>query len=233
MATGFPDYARLSTAGGFELLTQTGSVASGTTIFAGYVGSWPYLNIFTGTVTPTDYYRIVLTYYTDNTYAVMAATQSVTRSNLMSTITQRTVLGPWVKAVLTTASGNPITATAITIYGSYGNAAGVQLHTGSEAIWQLDDTISSGSTETFNLTTVSPGPAVFALYAPKPVWAAYILYYSWALGALAQTNQFDQTIGLHGGVWVVPMVDAPYQIQIFNGSTSAQEIVASLVSTAY
>lgn len=233
MTTGYPDFVRLQTFGGYELLTKTGSVASGTTIFAGYVGSWPYLNIFTGTVTQTDYYQIKLTYYTDSTYSTMAATQSVTRFNLMSTITQRTVLGPWVKAVLTTASGNAITTTGITIYGSYGNAAGVQLHTGSEAIWQLDDTIGAGLTETYNLTTVSPGPASFALYAPKPVWGAFILYYSWAQSALAQTHQFDQTIGLHGGVWTVPMVDAPYQIQIFNGSTSAQEIVASLISTAY
>lgn len=233
MTTGFPDYARLQTFGGYELVTLAQSIASGTTIYKGYVGTWPYLNIFTGTVTQTDYYQIKLTYYTDSTYTTMAATQSVTRSNVMSTITQRAVLGPWVKAVLTTASGNAITTSALTIYGTYGNAAGVQLHTGSEAIWQLDDSIAGGATQTYNLVTVSPGPASFHLFAPKAAWAVYISYYSWAASAWAQTHQLDDTIAAHGGVWDMPMVDAPYQVQVYNGATTAQNIVGSWASKAY
>lgn len=233
MRAGYPDYERLTASGGYELATVTGAKASGSTLFAGFAGSWPYLNFATRTASPADTYQLAITYYTDSTYTTVAASQSITRTTTMSTIIQRAVLGPWVKVTLTTASGNPITLTALTVYGTYGAADGNKLHTGSEVLLQVDDTFTSGQTQTFNVTTCIPGPAVFMLYTPKPVWAAYFFYYSWAQSGYVQYWQIDNTVAAHGGSWPVPMVDAPHQVQIFNGSTSTVDIVAGWLTSAY
>lgn len=233
MQTGYPDYQRLTAGGGFELATVTGSQASGAVLFEGAVGPWPYLNIATGTAAPSDTYRLAVTYYTDGTYTTVAASQSIVRTSAMSTIIQRAVLGPWVRVTLTTASGNPLTLSSLTVYGTYGAAAGNGLHTGSEVLLQVDQVIAAGATASFDVGTCIPGPAVFMLYAPKLVWTAFFYYYSWDLAAYAQYWQVDNTVAAHGGSWPVPMVDAPHRVEIANGSTAAQNIVAGWLTAAY
>lgn len=232
MSTGYPDYARLSQAGGSELATITGAVTSGQVIFEGYVGSWPYIYLANSTFTPTDNVLITITYYSDSTYTTQASSQGITRSQLMQTITVRAVLGPWAKITVTTASGNAVTFSQITIYGSYARSTGPDLHSGNEVAFQTSASIGAGTTSTFNIAVTPKGSAVFMLYSPAGLWAAQFYYYSWAAAAVIEIMQLDNSIAAHGGIWTIPVIDAPYSVHITNRATAAQSIIASLTAAA-
>lgn len=232
MSTGYPDYARLSQAGGSELATVTGAVTSGQVIFQGFVGSWPFLYLANSSFTPNDNVLITITYYSDATFGTMASSQGITRSQGMATITVRAVLGPWCKITVTTASGAPVTFGQVTIYGSYARSSGPDLHSGNEVAFQTSASVAGGATSTFNVAVTPKGSAVFMLYSPAGLWAAQFFYYSWAAAAVVEVMQLDNSVAAHGGVWTIPFIDAPYSIHLTNRATAAQVIVASLTAAA-
>lgn len=110
MTVGYPDYARLSQQGGTELYGVANTAPPYfSKLFQGYVGAWPYVNIFTNLAASADTMQIVLAYCSDATFNTIVGERTIVRTGGNVAVSQYANLTPWLTFWYTTKSGNPMT----------------------------------------------------------------------------------------------------------------------------
>ena len=233
MPSGYPDYTRLSAAGGFELATVSGAVASGTTVFQGFVGNWPYQDLYVALAAGTDFAQITIAYYPDSSYTTSAGSQVITRASGTRGNTQYAVLAPWAVITVQTVSGAAITFTALNVYGAYGSAGAARLAGLAGPVYAIDANIAATTNRTDNVASVVPGPAVLSVATNAATWTIYLWYYSFATAGYHIMWKVDNTIAAKGGSWPVALPDVPMQIEEVNGDTGTRLFVVGLVSASY
>lgn len=230
---GFPDYARLTTQGGYELANVTGNVASGGTVFSGFVGIWAYLDILTTGFASPNFARYTITYYTDNSYTTQVGVIGFTRHHSQSSQCQYAVLGPWCKITVTTNDGTALTSTIINIYGTQGTAGRIRLGGSDGQLFSMSQSFPAGLNGPYLLGTCAPGPAYLAIHSLATSYFVELESYSFTGGTYNVFLTISNDFAPKGGIWQFALPDSPVEVLINNGQTTAQGMTVTVGSMAY
>lgn len=227
MTVGYIDYARLSQEGGFQLYADSGSPPENTVLFKGYVGAWPYVNLFTDCNSSSDVCRIAIAYFSDSTFSTQVGWRYAVRTGGMFAATQYANLSSWVVLSYTTLSGNPFPFVELGLYATVAPAKQVGLSSTDVPIIGTNQTIAGPSTGSVTPGHIQPGDASLMLYTNATAWNANVQYYDYGTPGYLQIFHTDNVISAHGGVYDLPMLDAPHLINFANtGSTSGQFVIS-------
>lgn len=183
---GYEDYARTSLATG-KLLARGSQVFSTTTnLYFGYVGPWPYINMFMNITGGNRHYLLQFNYYSDDTFTTLiAGTQSVRQDN-NNGYQQYKVLSPYLSVTIIPDSGTPGGNILYAIYGTTGKASAADLATlASNGIEQVN-AILSGQQSNFTLVEIVPGPWTVTWGASVAPCFFQLQRYDWNSAALVE-----------------------------------------------
>lgn len=221
---GYPDYARLSAQGGFQLFAVSGTVNSGAILFQGYVGSWPYVNVHTNVNVSADACQVTLVYYSDNTFTTQVGFRVATRIGSSFASTQYSNLSPWLKFYVVSVSGNPMPFLALGLYGTTGYADQKQLASLDVPLLSDNPTIPATSTQSYLLQHVEPGDGVMTYSGPAASWFINVWYWDIGTAGYKLYAQFLSSWNGAGGNWRLPIIDAPPRVDVHNGDGVANKV---------
>lgn len=227
MTVGYTDYARLSQQGGFQLYAISGSPPQNTVLLREYIGAWPYVNLFTNCGASSDICRIAIAYFSDSTYTTQVGFRYAVRTGGMFAATQYANLSPWVQLSYTTISSNTFPFTALGLYAAVAPARQVGLSSTDVPIIGTNQTIAGPSNGSITPGHIQPGSASLMIYTTATAWSVNAEYYDYGTPGYLQIFHADQVTASHGGVFDVPMLDAPHLINFSNnGSTNGQFVIS-------
>ena len=233
MSVGYPDYQRLSLAGGYELYSATNkTITQNVVLFQGYVGTWPYLNIDLDVNGGTDHVQVFVSYFSDATFSNNVGFRYLTRAGNSFSSTQVANLSAWAQVGYHSKSGGNVNFNNFGVYATTGPVAGNNLQSQYKPVAYLNESVGAGSTAITDPSFVIPGPAVFSVSATGTTWYAELRYYDWDTDSILLITHIDQTIYAKGGVWTVGLPDAPVEIALHNGDSADKTMRMSLVSIA-
>lgn len=228
MSEGYPDYARLSQAGGFLLFNESGALPENTVLFQGYVGSWPYINMFCTPAPGSEPVTLQIQWFSDSTFTTSIGFRLAVRNSLSLSATQYSNLSPWLQVSYSNASHNPTSFNAWSIYGTTALATANQLLSADACIQQANSQIGAGATVSYTPQHVSFGPAVLTVETPLATWFMRLF----SLDAATWTNKFQyrfSNLNMGGGNSVtVSLLDTPYFIDTTNTTGASGSINWSL-----
>lgn len=230
MSIGYPDYARLSLAGGFELFNFNGTMVNGTTPFSGYVGEWPYLNVFTEFPLTSDAGLIQFTYFTDDTFTSQVGIRNLVRGNGSFATTQYANFSPFVQVDFFTKSLNPIPGVEFSIYGTTGPSGNFGLASNDTPILSVNQSIGASTSVSFPAGHIQPGAGTLLISTAATSWSVNIQFYQWSSGTYFNYGQLTSAIAAKGGSFDVPLLDAPCQLFITNGDAAARSFIVVWMS---
>lgn len=228
MSEGFPDYARLSLAGGTQLFSGTGTIPENAILFQGYVGPWPYLNLFADPTLGAENVTIVIEWFSDATFTTLTAFRYAVRNGQSISGTQYANMSPWVKVFYETASGLAVHWDILALFGATSIATPNQLLSSDAPIQQSNALIAANTALTFNPSHVTHGNAQITVETTLATWFINLFY----TAANSYTSTFHHRISsvqnAGGGSYCVPLLDAPYTITVKNTTAAAGNINWSL-----
>lgn len=230
MSVGFPDYARLEQQGGYLLYGASGVVPLNTTLFQGYVGSWPYINLVTDPTSPADKIQVIMEYFTDATFTTLVAFRYAIRDQLSICQTQYANLSPWLKVFYRTAGNNTINWAELAFYATTGEATSNALSSADEPLLSVNTTVVGGGNFTQEMQHIQPGDCTLMIYTKATTWNAQMQYYSYSNAAQMQLWHGDSTQFPEGSSWSVPMIDAPHTFSFTNSGATTQQLVVAYTS---
>jgi len=232
MSVGYPDYTRLDRAGGYLLYGEVNVTPPyDTVLFQGYVGLWPYLNLAVNMASSTDYVRLEINWYSDDTYTNLVGFRRIVRGGAQFSVTQYANLSEWAQLFYVTQSGDPIEFAFLGLYAATDTADQIQLVSTDVPILQFDGVIDAGDSETIVPQHVQPGPTILTIWAEADEYYVTLAYYDWGTPGYLRLTDIDNTVASTGGVFTISMLDTPYQIIIHNNDASNETFRVSLVST--
>lgn len=230
MSVGYPDYARLSNSGGFLLYSSDTGVPEFTTLYKGYIGSWPYLNLFTNCDNTTDFARVQILYSSDNTFSDIVGFRYAIRQSGSIASTQYANLTDWVHVFYDSISGNQFPFLEFSVYGTQGYAEQRQLASLDVPITRFSQIVPASTTVFGPIQHIQPGAADLQIQSAVATWSVTVNYYDYASAAFLSYASFTQGVAPTGGSFSVPMPDAPCQLQVNNGSAAAGRIIVGWAS---
>lgn len=230
MTVGYPDYARLSNAGGYLLYRTNGSPPENTVLFQGYVGLWPYINMFTSMNASNDYCRIQLSYFADESFSELTGFRYATRTGASFAITQYGNISPWLRVSYITISGNPISFQEWSIYGTTGYSPQINMTSADVPIFTFNQNVATTATFSVSPLHIQPGDASLMLYTTSAKWHAELTYFDFGAASPNQLFHLDDTLSAPGGIWDMPMLDAPHTFLITNDDTVTHQFVGAWTS---
>jgi hypothetical protein len=233
MSVGYPDYARLNRSGGY-LLYGVGATSppENAILFEGYVGSFPYLNVVLNVNATSDFIRVVIAYYTDETFSTQIGFRYVIRGGGSFSVTQYANLSEWCAIFYDSISGNPVPFIQFAIYGAQSVAGQTSLVSTDVPIYQSDGLVALSSSVQVNPLHVQPGSAILGIFTTAAVWFVTVAYYDYGSATYKRMYDIDSTITAKGGTYPVSLPDAPLQLTISNTDTSDRTFRMSLMSTS-
>jgi hypothetical protein len=206
------------------LYSGAGSIPQNTILFDGYVGPWPYINLFADPNTGTENVTIYLEWYSDSTFTKLVGFRYAPRNQFSLSATQYANLSPWLRVFYTTSSGNPITWVSLAVYGATGVADANALLSSDAPLITSSASIPANTTVTVNIGHVGFGDAEFVVSTALASWYVNFFYQD----ALSYTGLFYTQINSSwagsGGSFSVPALDSPHTLQVHNGTAAAGTI---------
>jgi len=227
---GYPDYTRLSRTGGVELGAASGNISNLQQIYKGYVGNFAYTAVTINTNVSADTTSVDLTWFSDSTFTQVIGFRRLIRNGSQFSETQYVNLSDWMIFQVETLSGSPMPFLWISAYGCQG--PGDQISLVSTDVPILATTISVPATSTTQLVTthVQPGDALFTLQTVAVSWFVNINYFDWGSAAYKLLRQYNSTTYVADINQDLPMLDAPYRIDVHNGDAAAKVFVLAYQS---
>lgn len=218
---GYIDYARTSLATGFLLASGSRAFTALTTVFQGYVGSWPYINFFWQALTGPSFDSINLTYFSDSTFTTSVAGTSSTRGTQYTGYRQYAVLSPWLQITVNPSSATDNTPCFYAFYGTTQKASSAKL--GNTSVQFLESFPTVGANATVNETILNILPGLASVSVFTKVATAQFDIQRWDFGLAAWQTFWLTTLNAvnTGGTFQVSLPDAPIQAQLTNLTAGA------------
>lgn len=224
MTVGYPDYTRLARAGNFEFYSQSNVTPPLSTRFAQtYVGNFPYVTMFTNMAASVDFAEMVIEWYSDATFTQLVGFRIAVRGGGSFAATQYANLSDYLLIFYNTKSGNPMTFSQISIYGTQSPAGQNALESTDVPIFLQSGHINATTLQTFQIQHISPGPARMNFSCGAASWFVNWQAYSYGAGAYQTIYQANSSAftGKNFNI-ALPALDCPMQIQINNGDATSQ-----------
>jgi hypothetical protein len=222
MSEGYPDYARLARTGQYQLYNgKNVTPPYDTPFFQGYVGNFPFINVFTNLAAGSDFMQLIFQWYPDSTFTNPIAFRIAVRGSGSFAVTQYANLSDWLQVYYVTKSGLVMTFGEISIYGTQQHCGQRELTSGDTPMFAYNNTIAASSTVTLTVVKISPGESLFNLFSGAVAWNVNFLYYDYGSGTFIEYYTMDQNAFADAaGHIFVPVMDAPMQLAIHNQDTS-------------
>lgn len=232
MTVGYPDYARLSQAGGYELYSAVNSSPpENFPLFRGYVGSWPYVNLQTRIAASADFAQFGMRYYDDDTFTNLVGFRFANRGGANEATTQYANLSPWLDFRYQSISGLAMPVQSVSLYGSTAPANQFGLASMENPILQSNAHIGASTLSTFIPGPIQPGNAQLQFLTGAASWYVNVQAYSYTLNAYETLFQINNVQYPNKQfVLEVPMIDSPMALQVNNGDAASQNFIFSWVS---
>lgn len=218
---GYPDYTRLSRSGGYLLYGIAGAPPRFTNLFRGYVGAFPYLTLVTSTDVSADFARIQMNWSPDSSFGSVVGFRYVIRGGSNLAITQYANVTDWLDIFYDTKSGNQFPFTEFSLYGSQAPATQSQLASLDVAIVSTNQPVAANGIATLNPLHIQPGNAQILVSPGNTTWFVNIFNYDYTSGAYILDGQLHSSWAGAGGSFSVPMLDAPYKIDLHAGANAS------------
>lgn len=228
MTEGLPDYARLSLAGGFELYNQSGVLPQNTVLFKGYVGAWPFVNLFAFPSAGAENVTLILQWFSDGTFANNAGFRNIVRSAQNFSGTQYSNLSPWLEMYYRDLSSNPISWDQLSLYGTNQPATPNQVLSSDAPIFSSNAGIAANSDLIITPQHVAFGDATLTVETSLTSWFIRFQYLAANTYTLTFHHRFSNLSMGGGGSVSCPLLDTPYSIDLHNGTAATGTINASL-----
>lgn len=228
---GFPDYARLSQTGNRQLCFFFGvNFTNGQILFQGYVGSWPYTDVFMDLGATADSLRVEMIYYSDKTMSVVVGFRfAIRQSGQFSSVCYGNV-SDWMKIQVHTQSGNPIAIQVFGAYATQGYSPGMSVDSLDVPLMFIHVTIPAATTSEFGMIHVHPGPARFLVNSAATSWQIKFRYYDYNTNSI-QTMYQSQVFGVPTSDDLdFPLLDAPCFVDIVNNDAAAKLFIGCILT---
>lgn len=228
---GYPDYARLSQAGNRRLaFISGGSIANNQVLFSGYVGSWPYTSIALNIGATADAIKILMQYYSDNTFTNQVGFRFIIRNGAQFSSICYGNLSEWMLIFAVTQSGNPIPIVNFGVYGTEGYAPREALDSMDVPLLRVTSSVPAGTTQQFAIQHVHPGNARLLVFSAATSWNAQMFYYDYGSNSILQLYQ--QTLFGAAGTYEgdYPQIDAPMYVSLRNAGAAAATMTATVLA---
>jgi len=230
MSEGYPDYARLSQQGGVQLFSANGVVPQNAFLFQGYVGSWPYVNLYTDIVAGTDSAQIFLNYHSDSTFTTLVTQRLAIRNNPTLAVTQYANMSPWLSFFYEAQAGTNMTWNPLSLYATTGPANQIELASLDVPIFRNTAVVPANGSLLFDITKIQPGAAKMIVTSNAATWHINVDYYDFTSNSYLFYAKIDSSWAGSGGVFDMPMIDAPMQLSLVNGTAANQQIFVTWAS---
>lgn len=227
LSSGFPDYQRVKMASGSQLYVASGSIPVNTELFRTYVGAYPYVNVYADLDASADTARIRLIYTDDSLGTNDVGFRYAIRQGGNFSSVQYASLGPWLYLDYLTLSGNPMSFAGLAVYGSTGPATQPQLASTDVPILEFNQNVASNAVYSQSPVHIQPGPATMMLYTTALSFTAVLYYWDYVSAAWVQVWHADNTSGISGVPFSMPMIDAPYKMSVNNTDSVPRGFVCS------
>lgn len=227
---GYPDYERISTQSG-NLLASGSQVFSTTKIvFQGYVGNWPYLNLFFNGGGGTGFYNVAWVYYLDDTFSQIVAEASSARGDLTTSYVQKTPLSPWLVIFIEPAPYNGGAAAQYALYGTTGKGDSSKLGVAAGPLFEQQQSIGANSLTFFPAVIVQPCLATMSLCAQVATSGFLIQRYDISSQAFVTCFFIIGTVNDYSVVTPIMLPDAPIQVGLQNRTAAAGTLSAYIIA---
>lgn len=225
MSVGYSDYTRVSNSGGFLLFSTSGNIANGTVLFQGYVGYWPYLNLFTDCNSSGDFCQIEIAYYSDATFSNPSGFRLAIRMGASFAATQYGNISPWVRISVNTISGSPFPFIFLSGYGTTGPSDQVSMSSLDVPIAGGVQSVPGAGTQIIEIGHIQPGDAIFQVQTASTSWYVFIEYFDYGSNAWIRLYQTGpkSAAGDENLEW--PQLDAPMRITFGNQQATTAQFV--------
>jgi len=228
---GYPDYSRLSQQGASLLYGTNTTPPVNTILFQGYVGAWPYVDLFTLATASTDFAQIVMEYYTDSTFTENVAFRYAIRDQYALGATQYANLSPWLRFYYESTSGNNFPFNQLSLYATSGEASPQAMSSNDVPLVYFNGSIAANSSETLYPGHTHPGNALFSMYTNSATWYVEPQYYDYASSSWLTLTEIGGTGEAAGSITQeVPILDAPMRFVINNSAAAADTFRVSVMS---
>lgn len=222
---GYPDYARMSLASGFTLSYTNQAFNVNTTLFQGYIGSWPYINHFWDGQAGTDFYQIQIIFSSDSSFSNDVGFYTLYRYSSSTCFKQYKCLSDWVTIQI-----NPITLSntnvaGITFFGTTGMIVSNDVGSLDVASLEVSNaTVNAGATLTFQPFNIFPGKNRLSwLSSQNTGWFLTVsrLDVSNTFKPIYFSRDIKHGFGADTDIWAP---DAPLQVTFRNSTASASTV---------
>lgn len=218
---GYIDYARTNLAAGYLIAGGAQAFTVSTSLFVGYLGSWPYINFYWSAVGGPGHDRIIVAYFSDHTFTTIVAEQFAVRDTNVLGYRQFAVLSPWVQITVVPDSATDNTQVDFAFYGTTQQASSGEL--GSLDVSLIEDigTVNPGTTVDLPCAKILPGPAVLCLYSGITPGQFTLQRWDYGTSAWVTFFLFNLLTANSSEAQEVALPDAPIQATMHNGSAGA------------
>lgn len=231
MSIGYPDFARLSQAGGVLFTSNNNPIANNQTVFQGYVGDHPYITTFINSAGANDFIQLQYIWCSDATFnTIVAFKYQVRQTNNISWV-QYANFSPWLKVFAVTKSGNPFPSNSYSLYGTTAPTPQVGLASLDVPILHNSSLIAASTAQQFLMDHVQPGNALFSYHTTAASWFVEFQYYDYGSNSTVNLNQITNNQYPNGQfITEMPFLDCPMYVNVNNGDTSARTFIFSWMS---
>lgn len=229
---GYPDYARLSQQGAKLLYsTGAGNITSGQSLFAGFVGAWPYVVLQTRLNAAANNAQFVMEYFSDPGLTNLVAFRRAIRNQAMEATTQYANLTPWLSFFMDTDNGAVLPVASVSLLATTGNSRQIEMASTENPVAQNSSHIAAGTLQPFSIQPLQPGNAQFSFLTGAASWYVEFDFWSydnstWEVLAQVNSSQYPNKQFIID----MPMFDAPMMLKINNGDAVSQNFIFSWVS---
>lgn len=229
---GYPDYTRIVRAGNQNLFVAGATLANGANIYRGYVGSWPYTIIFCDMATTTDFMRIRMQYYTDNTFTTLLGFRYSIRGSANFSCLSYGNMSDYLSVFIDTKSGNPIPVQTFGIYATMGTSEQIMLDSNDVPLLFFSGTVAASTLQQVPILHVHPGLAKLKMKSAGASWQPWLYYYDWGSGAYVSLIGGPQFAAAGTYETDFPQIDAPMQVGLQNLTAAGVSMFATLWQAA-
>lgn len=232
MTVGYPDYTRVTRAGGYLLYGVVNLTPPyNSPLFSGYVGNWPYLTVALNVNSTTDFVKVIIAYYSDNTFTNLIGFRYLIRAGANFSVTQYANLTEWCRVWYLTQSGNPVNFLGFSVYATSDPATTNQLVSGDVPAFNFIGSVAANTIFSDLAGHVQPGPGIIQIFSSATAWTVQIQYYDFGTAAYETIAYWDETVNAHVVEADVGLIDAPLQVVMTNNDAAARTFRVSIVST--
>lgn len=231
MTVGYPDYARLALEGGFTLFAATGNVTNNTTLFKGYVGNWPYVNVACSCGSTSDFLQIAMQYYSDSTFTTLVGFRNAIRFGGQFSLTQYANMSDWLLFFINTKSNNPYPFGQLTLFATVGQATPVIIPSLDVPVFQKAKIFTASEVDMDVPGHVSPGNMQLNFFTAATDWNLTIRHYDYGSNAYLADWQTSQATSPNAFTMNWPQGDYPIRLDVTNNDAASRNFQYSLMAT--